>query len=378
MDAREEDTGHPCNRIPAELCEGAALAWQEDGTAKRIPARTSRAFCEPCRDRIITSLRELSSAYDRLEGEIGNPVRRIDQAVRTPFGPSVLIRTDIDAQTRSMSAVLAGWAARVRAVPGLELSPAGYQPDTPEGIAEACDVLAKHPDPLLALQKGWTLRTYTFPPAAETPPESTCRHCGHRVTPGAGGERRDVRGRTRWWLAGKVTGPVAACAHDPAAAQAADRPDVIPAHLLDLIGDREIIRQGDGWVSVMDKLDGADAGNEILQMHWRARSILGETRQKPETFDGVPCRACEAMTLERAEPPSDPALNANHSRCPRCGDEMDRETFAQWADTYASWAGTAGIRECKRCQLAEPKCGECTWFACSCARGEHPRRRAAA
>ena len=177
MDAREEDTGHPCNRIPAELCEGAALAWQEDGTAKRIPARTSRAFCEPCRDRIITSLRELSSAYDRLEGEIGNPVRRIDQAVRTPFGPSVLIRTDIDAQTRSMSAVLAGWAARVRAVPGLELSPAGYQPDTPEGIAEACDVLAKHPDPLLALQKGWTLRTYTFPPAAETwsepPPEST-------------------------------------------------------------------------------------------------------------------------------------------------------------------------------------------------------------
>jgi len=382
----QEKAGQPCSRQPPELCDGARMAVQDDGTTRREPARTPRAFCQPCQDRIIGCLRELTSAYERLQDEIGNPVKRTDHAVRVPFGPSVLIRADIDAQMRSMSAVLAGWAARVRSVPGLELSPPEHLPDTREGIAEACDVLAAHPDPLLALQDGWTARTYMFPPAAEEPPEATCRHCGLRITTGTGDERRHVRGRTRWWLAGKVTGPVAACAHEPAPGKTAGKADVIPAHLLELIGDREIVRQGDGWVTVMDELDGGEAGNEILGLHWDARRILGETKAKPETFDGIPCRACEAMTLERAEPPSDPSLPANHSRCPECGDEMDRETFAQWADTYVSWARSA-IQKCRRCQLAESaeteekrvaRHAECCWAHCACEQGEHPRRRAAA
>ena len=375
--AETEETGTPCSRKPPELCDGARLVVQADGTTRREPARTPRAFCTPCRDRIITSVRELASAYVRLQDEIGSPVKRTDHAVRVPFGPSVLIRADIDAQMRSMSAVLSGWAARVRSVPGLELSAPEHLPDTPEGVAEACHVLATHPDPLLSLQKGRTLRTYTFPPAAEEPPESSCRHCGLRITPGSAEERRDVRGRTRWWLAGKVAGPVAACAHEPACPQAAGKPGVIPADLLELIGDREIVRQGDGWLTVVDELNGAEAGNEILKMHWDSRRILGETKAKPETFDGVPCRSCETMTLERAEPPSDPSLSANHSCCPNCGDEMDRETFDQWADTYASWAKGA-IAVCKRCQLAEPKHAECSWAHCACTEGEHPRRRAVA
>jgi hypothetical protein len=315
---RDEETGQPCSRKPPELCDGARLAVQSDGTSKRVPARTPRAFCQPCENRIIACLGELPEAWERLETAIADPVRR-NSPVRVMPGSRVLVSPEIDALMRPMAAILGGWAARVRHVPGLELADPGLPPDSPEGVRAACEAMAKHVTPLLGLQAGWTTRVYTWRPG-----------------------------------------------------------DPMPADVEDEIGDQEIIAIGDGWVKVTVQRSGAAAGNEILELHYKARRILGETKGRPETFDGIPCRSCEAMTLERAIPPSDPNLSANHSRCPECGDEMDRETFSQWADTYAQWARGAGIAKCKRCSLATPKHKDCSWFGCSCDEAEHPRRRAAA
>jgi hypothetical protein len=333
MAARDEDNGHSCSRTPPELCDGARIVVQGDGTSRREPARTYQAFCVPCRSRIVACLEELPGAYGRLADALGDaPVTGVS-SVRVPFGPSEPIRAEIDALMRVIAAILPGWEARVR---GSRLKLTSRDPardqNTPESVKDAADTIGKHIDVLLALEPARMSRTFTFP--FEKPGKTFAK----------GG-------------AGKAP---------------------VPAEIEAEIGDEEIVRSGDGWVTVMPWRGGAAAGNEIIFLHYRARRHLGETKPPPESFDGIPCRACESMTLERAEPPSDPHVAANHSRCPGCGDEMDRETVAQWADTYASWARGAGIRKCKRCSLAEPKHGECSWAGCSCDEGEHPRRRAAA
>jgi len=332
MPARDEDQGHLCSRIPAELCDGARLVMQDDGTAKREPARTYQTFCPACRSRLLACLEELTPAYERLEEALGDAPVTGASPVRVPFGPSEPIRAEIDALMRVIAVILPGWESRVRGS-RLRLTPRNPErrTDTPESVKDAAETIGKNIDVLLALEDGRMSRTFTFP--FEKP--------------------------------GKTFG------------RPSDKAP-IPAELEAEIGGEEIIRQGDGWVTVMPHRDGAAAGNEIIDMLYRARRQLGETKPAPDSFDGIPCRSCEAMTLERADPPSDPSLPANHSRCPECGDEMDRETFVQWADTYASWARGAGIKLCKRCSLAEPKHEECCWHACSCEDGPHPRRRAAA
>lgn len=363
------DSQHPCSRQPPELCDGARMVVQDNGTSRRGPALIQGgAFCEACRARIVACLDDLPEAYVRLAERIGDPLRA-GKAVRVPPGSRVLVNPDIDALMRVMAAVLGGWATRVRHVPGLDLDDPGLPVDSAPAVEAACEVLAVHATPLLALPQQWTYRTFTFLPAAERPPESICRHCGYRITPGTGPERRDIHGRMRWWLAGKASAPVAACAHEPDPARTAAGPDVIPAELLALLGDREIIRQGDGWLTVLDELGGAVAGNEVIDFHWKARRLLGETPAWPESLDGIPCRSCESMTLERAAPPSDPKLDANHSRCPACRDEMDEDTFHQWAETYAQWARGAGIRECRRCAMGNH--GYCCWDQCTCALSGH-------
>lgn len=126
---------------------------------------------------------------------------------------------------------------------------------------------------------------------------------------------------------------------------------------------------------VVEDLSGADAGNEILGLHRKARGCLGELRDHPEELEGVPCRECEAMALVRAEPPSDPAVEAMHSRCLRCRAQMTRAEYDQWARRYAKWAQSAGVA-CRRCQGGNH--GDCRWRACACAVASHPRHALAA
>jgi hypothetical protein len=115
-------------------------------------------------------------------------------------------------------------------------------------------------------------------------------------------------------------------------------------------------------------LSGRDAGDEILDLHRRSLLTLGEIVRQRETLDGVPCRKCEAMALERAEPPSDPSKEAMWSECRECRDLMPRSGFDAWAAMYARWAQGSGV-ECRRCQLGRHD--ECSYADCVCLAGEH-------
>ena len=266
---------HPCAR--GKWCASAKNVTQPDGTAERIPGFTYQAFCPACTDRIIEALTDMPSAYARIEEEYGSPARRTDHAIRVPFGPSVPIRLDIDALQREAPPVIGGWAARVRSVPGLQLSAAEHDdPGTQEGFAEACKVLRLHPGPLLSLQPRWMTRTYRLPLDEETEA---------------------------------------------------------------LIGDEEILRAGDDYVSVQVPCDGATAGNEILGLARRSAAVLGELRTKPTELLGVPCRAdgCGWMSLVRVDPPPDPDDPGWYSICLKCRDLMSEEDYREWVALCAAY-----------------------------------------
>src|ERR1700730_12933195 len=108
-----DDSLRQCSRAPAEFCDGSAITWLDDGTGRREPARTSRAFCEPCRSRIISCLEDLPPAYARLRAALGD-APRTGKAIRAPFGPGEPIRAEIDALMRVTAVILHVWEFRVR------------------------------------------------------------------------------------------------------------------------------------------------------------------------------------------------------------------------------------------------------------------------
>lgn len=261
-----------------QRCFGYKIVAGTDGTSSRIPAFTYQVFCLACTERIVTALTELPAAYTRLEEEYGSPVRRNDHAIRVPFGPSVPVRLDVDALQREAPPVIGGWAARVCSIPGLQLTRPGHPPETPEGFAEACRVLRLHPEPLFALQSYRMTRTYRLPLDEETET---------------------------------------------------------------LIGDEEILRAGDDYVTVQVPRHGAHAGNEILGLRWRSSAVLGELRTKPQDLIGIPCRDpggnCGWMSLVRAEPPADPEDPGYYSVCLKCRDRMDEREYREWVALCAAY-----------------------------------------
>ena len=120
-------------------------------------------------------------------------------------------------------------------------------------------------------------------------------------------------------------------------------------------------------------LDGGDAGMEIINLRHLSRAAIGETKAKPETFDGIPCRNrdCEDYALEQAEPPSDQNTEAPKSRCASCGHTMTEVEFIAWADLFGQWADSeyGGVRKCRRCQTGNHK--DCEWDGCACRNSGH-------
>src|ERR1035441_4875234 len=95
---------HPCAR--GRWCASAKNAEQPDGTTARIPGFTYQVFCQACADLVVAALTEMPGVYVRIEQEYGSPVRRGDTSVRSPFGPSIPIRLDIDALQREAPPVV--------------------------------------------------------------------------------------------------------------------------------------------------------------------------------------------------------------------------------------------------------------------------------
>lgn len=160
----------------------------------------------------------------------------------------------------------------------------------------------------------------------------------------------------------------------PTSRAVADAAQLLAAHFTVLLAlEPEALFRSVPHASMPDdvtmlELGGRDAGDEILDLHRRALLLLGEIVRQREPIEGVPCRQCEAMSLHRAEPPSDPERAAMWSECGDCHDQMDHPEFDAWVKRYASWASSAGVA-CRRCRSG--KCGECQWSGCQCGASGH-------
>ena len=115
--ADEPEAGDECSRLA--YCSGRRIVV-EDGERKVIAARTYGAFCSACRLLIASCLSELPAAYVRLAGEIGEPSSQ-HAGVRTPFGPRLPLRADVDELMRAIAEVLASWSERVRSTARLSV-----------------------------------------------------------------------------------------------------------------------------------------------------------------------------------------------------------------------------------------------------------------
>lgn len=285
---------------------------QESG--EWLPAPANQPLCPADRDVLITHLGEIPACYERL-GRLSLEPVKAGRAVRVAPGSRVLANPEADALMREAAVILGGWAARVRAVPQLSLARHGHPPGSQEQVKADCKTLADFPDPLLALPPGPMTRTWNWRPGS-----------------------------------------------------------AMPGDLEKVIADLEIVRAGDGWAVALTCLDGEDAALEILDLRSRAVRLLGETPAPPDLLDGIPCRACEAMSsLERVPvPPPDPEKpEPPYSRCtvPGCRDEMTRREYGAWVKQYEAWTRGAGVLTCRRCDLGAHE--ECQWRHCSCATGGH-------
>lgn len=278
-----------------------------------LPAAANQPLCPADRTVLITYLGELPGCYDRLQGRATDPVKT-GRAVRVPPGSRVLVSPEADALMRETAATLAGWAARVRAVPQLSLTHHGQVPGSLEAVRADCATLTAHPDPLLALAPAPMTRTWSWRPG-----------------------------------------------------------EAMPADMEKAIADLRVKYAGDGWATALTSLDGEDAALEILDLRHRIVRFLNETPAPPELLDGIPCRACEAMSSLEVLPADhpDPAKpDPLFSRCtePGCKDEMTRREYDAWVVQYGAWTRGAGVLTCRRCQLrlcaADP--ASCVFLACQC------------
>ena len=416
---------HPCPR--GTRCSSSAR--DEDGAWH--PLLINSVFCPADEAAVINTLPGLPESYARLSHQMTDPLRSKGPGPgsRQPPGSRVLIGAGDEALLREAAAVLNGWAARVRAVPGISLSPRRRLPYTQAGVEENCTVLARHAVQLLALPPGPTLRTWEYPPGRHAPAPALpplhamaagarrtartpfpaavpCRRCGTFVTPSPSGKHwwpavcthavtlpsayaEDKDGNrypVAWSCAecstpfrGSPPAPRPACAHEPSAAAAPPRPAGrrqgqarTQAEVEAEIEGLEVVRAGDGWVTAITELSGADAGLDILDLSSRFKGRLQESDPPPEYLDGVPCHGCEAMSLVRAPLPAGPEREGEKpafSVCtvPSCRHVMTRGEYDDWAKRYAIWAQGTEIA-CTRCD--QKRCEECQWNGCACrARG---------
>jgi hypothetical protein len=240
---------------------------------RRTPAMGYRAFCETDRDLIGRTLDAFPALHARLADSVGD-FFTAEILIRVPFGPSVLLRVDIDGLMRHMVDVACSWHERVAAVAGLAV------PDTQQTRARelgmrsgsllvtACAVLGSHLDALLALEAGPMMRP-----------------------------------RLSW--------------------------------LSSVVPDATV---GGAWRdSVLLDLSGAEAGNEVLRLDYLGRAALLETEPAPVRLLGVPCRGCDRRTLRRAQPPQHDGDPEFYSECWMCRDLLSYEDYTAWVKRNAAF-----------------------------------------
>lgn len=322
MAVAEPGTGGQKECARLEWCTGYRLVAGDGGAAERKPGLTYQAFCQPDTAVIASHLspdRGLPAAWSRLEADLGDPARRA-ATVRVPFGPRMVLSEYYDLLMRRIAEVLCSYEERVRTA--ARLVPLDTRASATRAlrhgdavVTDAARLLSAHLSVLLALPVAPVVRHI---PSAELRAITSPRPASPL--------------HARW-------------------------------------ADATVCSVAYGTAVVIPVMDGAGAGIEILDLHRRCLSALGEIAAQPELLDGIPCRNCEVMGLERATPPADPGRPTAYSRCPRCADEMDLATYREWAEWYARWAESAGPLTCQRCLNGD--CDQCAYPACLCAAQEH-------
>lgn len=249
----------------------------EDGSVTPDWAEYDSPFCRRDRDHAGRCLASLPEWYVRLRAGLGDKRQQSDERVSGSRTAPVPVRLDYDALIRDMLFVLCSWEERVREAAELEVL------DTE---------LSRHRRDERSLPGAVTVLT---------------AHFGLLLSLPAGPMRRYRSMRS-----------------------AAQLPPGTPG----------IVRPLAGYAEIVLPLSGADAGNEIMHLHYRARSSLGETRPPAERLEGVPCRQCDQVGLERASAwsASDAADTDAWSECSACGHMMSRREYAEWTEMYAAWA----------------------------------------
>lgn len=316
---------HPSYSIPVSHDQPqrrcARDAWcsartRDPETGEWHPALAAQPLCPADQDVMVTCLGELPGCWDRL-GALSLHPARSGHAIRRPPGSRVLVNADADALQRETAWLLAAWAARVRAVPQLRLTaPAAYA-GSPERLAADCSVLEAHPGPLMALPPAPMYRTWTWAPTGD---------------------------------------------------------DTLPAWVADDTSGLDWVRGGDGWGTWIAEVGGDTAALDVISLRTRAVRMLGEAPAPRELLDGVPCRACEAMSSYEVLPseqpdPEKPEQDFCRCTAPGCRDTMTRAEYGAWVGQYGAWATAAAIPSCRRC--ARGDCRLCIWAACGCAAKGH-------
>jgi hypothetical protein len=287
-DTASDDSGQrECSR--GDWCIDPRLIPADGGGFTRQPALTPRAFCERDQSAIRRSLGEMPGQYLHLKHELARTGGG-RAAVRIPFGPRVPLRVDIDALMSLITESLTGWHQEVAAAVMLGF-PDEAAPDLPEDMILAGPVIP------------WS-----------------------RL-------RRDMAAVRE---AARILGAHLTTLTSLQAVAVTRQVDL--RDLADWPEDTDGIVTG-SFASLHLDFDGADAGLEILHLHYLARAVLGETKARPEELDGIACRAgtCERRALVRAEPPSSEHDPGYWSHCLACGDKMTEGEYRDWVALCAAY-----------------------------------------
>lgn len=242
---------------------------EEGSRTVLAPALTPRAFCERDRMVIERSLTEIPELWDRAHAEIGNKRQANGPKVSASKTAPVPLSLPVDALLRHVVAVLTSWEERVRIVAGLS-------------------ILDTHLSRM----------------------------------------RRDR-------VAVRIACALLA-AHLEALLSLDDEPMLRGVGLNELDGRPSdasgVVHPNAGYADILLTLDGADAGLELLDLHYRCRTLLTETK-RPAKHLPVPCKECGHMKLfERRDWEDQP----DGAICRHCGTQYDDNGYTvHRGDVYA-------------------------------------------